>query len=162
MIVGEIRRYLRDNSAIRVSRSIRDTAYRVMQAREQLMSETQREPTAEELAARLGLSRQEVVYAMDAIAEPVSLFEPLYTDGEESVCIMDQVGDERNNDEAWLQQIALTDAIAGLEPREKRILALRYLSGRTQMEVAAEIGISQAQVSRLEKGAINRIKKMMQ
>ena len=162
MIVGEIRRYLRDNSAIRVSRSIRDTAYRVMQAREQLMSETQREPTAEDLAARLGLSRQEVVYAMDAIAEPVSLFEPLYTDGEESVCIMDQVGDERNNDEAWLQQIALTDAIAGLEPREKRILALRYLSGRTQMEVAAEIGISQAQVSRLEKGAINRIKKMMQ
>lgn len=162
MIVGEIRRYLRDNSAIRVSRSVRDTAYRVMQAREQLMNEKGRDPTAEELAARLGISRQEVVYAMDAIADPVSLYEPLYTDGEESICVMDQVGDEKNSDESWLQQIALSDAIAGLEPREKRILALRYLSGRTQMEVAGEIGISQAQVSRLEKGAINRIKRMIQ
>ena len=162
MIVGEIRRYLRDNSAIRVSRSVRDTAYRVMQAREALLSERGREPTADELAARLGISRREVVFAMDAIADPVSLYEPLYTDGEDSVCVMDQVGDERSSDEAWLQQIALTDAIAALEPREKRILALRYLSGRTQMEVASEIGISQAQVSRLEKGAINRIKRMMQ
>ena len=159
MIIGEIRRYLRDNSSIRVSRSMRDTAYRALHMKEKLINETQREPTMEELAAALGMKRTEVVFALDAIADPVSLHEPLYTDGGESVCIGDQVSDTKNTDENWLEQIDLNDAIDRLGQREKHILALRFFHGRTQVEVAEEVGISQAQVSRLEKNAINQIKK---
>ena len=160
MIVGEIRRYLRDNSAIRVSRSMRDTAYRVLQAREQLMSENQKEPTVEQIAKVLDIPREEVVFAMDAIVDPVSLYEPVYADGGgDAVCVMDQVRDERNSDENWLDRIALKEAISRLDPRERHILALRFCQGKTQMEVSSEIGISQAQVSRLEKGAINTIRK---
>lgn len=159
MIVGEIRRYLRDNSSIRVSRSMRDTAYKALQMKEKLMNDTQREPTMDELADALGIPREEVVFAMDSISDPVSLFEPLYTDGGESICVMDQVSDTKNTDENWLEQIALSDAISRLSEREKHILALRFFHGKTQMEVAAEVGISQAQVSRLEKNAINQIKK---
>ncbi|MGM9663177.1 MAG: RNA polymerase sporulation sigma factor SigG [Oscillospiraceae bacterium] len=158
MIVGEIRRYLRDNSSIRVSRSTRDTAYRILQAREQLQRDKQREPTVEEIAQELGIGREEVVFAMDAMADPVSLYDPIYSDGSDTVCVMDQVGDEKNTDEGWLEQIALKDAIAALTPRQQRILALRFYEGKTQMDVSAEIGISQAQVSRLEKSAIKAIK----
>lgn len=159
MIVGEIRRYLRDNSAIRVSRSMRDTAYRVMQAREKLMAETQREPTVEQIARELDIPREDVVFAMDAIVDPVSLFEPLYSDGGDPVCVMDQVRDQKNTDEHWLEQIALKDALNRLGERERRILALRFYEGKTQMEVSTEVGISQAQVSRLEKNALKTIKK---
>lgn len=159
MIVGEIRRYLRDNSAIRVSRSLRDTAYKVMQAREKLMAQTQREPTVEQLAKELDIPREEVVFAMDAVVDPVSLFEPVYADGGDTVCVMDQVRDKKNTDENWLEQIALRDAIERLGEREQRILALRFYEGKTQMEVSAEVGISQAQVSRLEKNALKAIKK---
>ena len=161
MIAGEIRRYLRDNSALRVSRSMRDTAYRVLQAKEKLTAEKGREPTVEEIAGELGLSRSEVVFAMDAICDPVSLYEPVYTEGGESVTVLDQVGDTKNTDEPWLLQIALEQAMSGLSEREKHILWLRFCDGRTQMEVAGEIGISQAQVSRLEKSAVGRIKKQI-
>ena len=159
MIVGEIRRYLRDNSAVRVSRSLRDTAYRVMQAREKLMAASQKEPTVEQLAAELGIPREEVVFAMDAVTEPVSLFEPLYSDSGDTVCVMDQVRDKKNTDEQWLEQIALKDALDRLGERERHILALRFYEGKTQMEVSNEVGISQAQVSRLEKNALNTIRK---
>ena len=159
MIIGEIRRYLRDNSPIRVSRSVRDTAYRVLQAREKLLARQQREPTVEQIAKELGIPREEVVFAMDAMADPVSLYEPLYDSGGDALCVMDQIGDENSTDTCWLQQLALKDAIARLTPRQRDILALRYSEGKTQMEVSREIGISQAQVSRLEKGAIGEIKK---
>lgn len=159
MIVGEIRRYLRDNNAIRVSRSMRDTAYRVMQARERLMARDQREPTVEQLARELDIPREEVVFAMEAIVDPVSLFEPIYSDGGDTVCVMDQVKDTKNTDEQWLEQIALRDAMDRLGERERHILALRFYEGKTQMEVSAEVGISQAQVSRLEKNALKTIKK---
>ncbi len=159
MIIGEIRRYLRDNSALRVSRSMRDTAYRVLQAREKLRLESQREPTVEQIARELDIPREEVVFAMDAVVEPVSLFEPVYSDGGESVCVMDQVRDTRNTDERWLDCLALREAVDKLTPREQRILALRFYDGKTQMEVSSEIGISQAQVSRLEKNALNTIRK---
>ena len=159
MIAGEIRRYLRDNSSVRVSRSMRDTAYKVLQAKEKLTGDTGKEPNVDEIAKHLGIKREEVVFSMDAISDPVSLFEPVYTDGGESICIMDQIGDDRNTDEHWLEKLALSDAIARLGEREKRILALRFYDGKTQMEVANEINISQAQVSRLEKNAINQIKK---
>jgi len=159
MIIGEIRRYLRDNSAIRVSRSMRDTAYKVLQMREKLTNETQREPDVDELARALKIKREDVFFAMDSIADPVSLYEPIYSDGGESICVMDQVRDTKNTDESWLEQIALTDAISALTDREKRILSLRFYDGKTQMEVASEIGISQAQVSRLEKNAIAQIKR---
>lgn len=159
MIVGEIRRYLRDNSAIRVSRSVRDTAYRVLQAKEKYMAEHQKEPTVDEIAQMLELRREDVVMALDAIVDPVSLFEPVYSDGGDTVCVMDQVKDKKNTDEAWLEHIALDDAIGKLDEREQRILALRFFQGKTQMEVSAEVGISQAQVSRLEKNALNRIRK---
>ena len=159
MIAGEIRRYLRDNSSVRVSRSMRDTAYRVLQAREKLTAETGREPTTEEIASALGIRREEVVFSLDAISDPVSLFEPVYSDAGESVCVMDQIRDDRDTDESWLERLALSDAISALGEREKRILALRYYDGKTQMEVADEIHISQAQVSRLEKNAIAQIKK---
>ncbi|MDR0861158.1 MAG: RNA polymerase sporulation sigma factor SigG [Oscillospiraceae bacterium] len=161
MIIGEIRRYLRDNSSIRVSRSMRDTAYRALQMKEKIIGETQREPTVDELAIALGVARSEVVFALDAISAPVSLYEPLYTDGGESICVVDQVRDTSNTDEHWLEQIALSDAIGRLAEREKHILALRFHHGKTQMEVASEVGISQAQVSRLEKNAISQIKKNM-
>jgi RNA polymerase sporulation-specific sigma factor len=159
MIIGEIRRYLRDNSSIRVSRSVRDTAYRVMQAREALVNEHNREPKIEEIAERLGIRREEVVYAIDAIADPVSLYEPVYSGTDDPVYVMDQIKDKRNTDEEWLEQISLKDALDRLDKREQRILALRFYEGKTQMEVSREIGISQAQVSRLEKGAISQIKK---
>ncbi len=161
MIIGEIRRYLRDNSAIRVSRSMRDTAYRVLQAREKLQREQQREPTVEQIAHELGIRREEVVFAMDAVCDPVSLFEPIYSDGGDTMCVMDQVRDNKNTDEDWLEQIALKEAMSRLSERERQILALRYSDGKTQMEVSSEIGISQAQVSRLEKNAIKSIKKNM-
>ena len=159
MITGELRRFLRDHSALRVSRSMRDMAYRVLQAREKLMAETGREPDVETVAKTLGIPRQDVVFAMEAICDPVSLYEPVYSDAGESATVMDQIGDERNTDEHWLEQIALEEAMRRLTPREKRILALRFYDGRTQMEVAREVGISQAQVSRLEKNAIQQIKK---
>ena len=159
MIIGEIRRYLRDNSAIRVSRSVRDTAYRVLQAKEKYMAEHQKEPTVEEIAQILELRREDVVMALDAVVDPVSLFEPVYSDSGDTVCVMDQVKDRKNTDEAWLEHIALGDAINKLDEREQRILALRFFQGKTQMEVSAEVGISQAQVSRLEKNALSRIRK---
>ena len=159
MIIGEIRRYLRDNSAIRVSRSVRDTAYRILQAKEAYIAEHQKEPTVEEIAKILEIRREDVVLALDAVVDPVSLFEPVYMDGSDTVCVMDKVRDDKNSDEAWLERIALDDAIGKLSDREKKILALRFFQGKTQMEVSEEIGISQAQVSRLEKNALNQIKK---
>ena len=159
MIAGELRRFLRDHSALRISRSMRDTAYRVLQAKEKLTAETGMEPTVEAIAKELGLPRQEIFFAMDAICDPVSLYEPIFSDTGESSCLMDQLGDSRNTDEHWLEQIALEQAVHRLTDREKRILALRFYDGRTQMEVARQVGISQAQVSRLEKNAIRQIKK---
>lgn len=161
MIIGEVRRYLRDNSPIRVSRSLRDTAYKALQAKEQFIRDEQREPTIDELARLMGMQREDVVFALDAIADPVSLFEPLYSDGADSVCVMDQVRDDHNTDEAWLEQIALQDAIGTLSERERHILRLRFYEGRTQMEVSSEIGISQAQVSRVEKSALARMKRQL-
>ena len=159
MIAGELRRFLRDHSAVRVSRSMRDTAYRVLQVKEQLTTASGQEPDVDTIAKALDIRRQDVVFALEAICDPVSLYEPVYSDGGESACVMDQIGDSRNTDEHWLEQIALEQAIRRLSPREKRILALRFYDGRTQMEVAKEVGISQAQVSRLEKNAIRQIKK---
>ena len=159
MIAGELRRFLRDHSAIRVSRTMRDTAYKVLQSTERLIARTGREPDVEAIARDLGLPRQDVVFAMEAICDPVSLYDPVYSDAGESACVMDQIGDNKNTDEQWLEQIALEEAIKRLSQREKHILALRFYDGRTQMEVAKEVGISQAQVSRLEKNAINQIKK---
>ena len=159
MIVGEIRRYLRDNSTMRVSRAMRDTAYKVLQAKEKFMAEHQREPSVEEIAKALELKREDVVFALDAIVDPVSLYEPVYSDSGDTICVMDQVRDSKNTDENWLEQIALREAIAKLSDREKRILSLRFFQGKTQMEVSTEVGISQAQVSRLEKNALRQIKK---
>lgn len=159
MIAGELRRFLRDHSAVRVSRSMRDTAYKVLQAKERLTAQHGREPDIETIAKTLDIKRQEVVFALEAICDPVSLYEPVYSDGGESATVMDQIGDTRNTDEHWLEQIALEEAMRRLTSREKRILALRFYDGRTQMEVAKEVGISQAQVSRLEKNAISQIKK---
>ncbi len=161
MIIGEIRRYLRDNSTIRISRSMRDTAYKAMQAKEQFVNEHSREPTMDELAKLVDVEREELVFALDAIIEPVSLYEPLYSDGNDAVCVMDQVRDTKMSDENWVEHIALRDAISALTEREKHILSLRFFEGRTQMEVAESIGISQAQVSRLEKSALTRIKKQL-
>ena len=159
MIIGEIRRFLRDNSTIRVSRSLRDTAYRILQAKEAFQGEHQREPTVDEIAEMLELRREDVVMAMDAVIDPVSLFEPVYSDSGDAVCVMDQVRDKKNTDDSWLEHIALEDAIGKLGEREQRILALRFFQGKTQMEVSAEVGISQAQVSRLEKNALKQIRK---
>lgn len=161
MIVGEIRRYLRDNSAMRVSRSMRDTAYKVLQAKEKYMTEHQREPSLDEIAKILDIPREEVVFALDAIVDPMSLYEPVYESGGDTVYVMDQVRDKKNTDESWLERIALSEAMGKLSEREKRILGLRFFQGKTQMEVSAEIGISQAQVSRLEKNAIAQIRKSM-
>ena len=159
MICGEIRRYLRDNSTIRVSRSVRDTAYRVLQCKERLMAELGREASLEELAKAMNLPLPAVAEAMDAISTPVSLYEPVHSDSGDPLLVMDQISDPRNSDERWLEQLALKDALAALGEREKHILALRYYDGKTQVEVARAIGISQAQVSRLEKGALNRLRK---
>lgn len=161
MIIGEIRRYLRDNSTIRVSRSVRDTAYRILQTKESYVAQHQREPTIDELAKLLEIKREDVVLAMDAVVDPVSLFEPVYSEGGDTVCVMDKVKDDKNTDEAWLERIALTDAINRLSEREQRILDLRFFQGKTQMEVSSEIGISQAQVSRLEKNALKQIRREM-
>ncbi len=157
MIIGEIRRYLRDNNAVRVSRSLRDTAYRAMQVKEQMTVELDREPTVEEIAKVLDLPKENVVMALEAIVEPVSLYEPVFSDGSDTIYVMDQIGDN-NDDKNWLDEIALKEAISSLTDREKKILALRFFQGKTQMEVSNEIGISQAQVSRLEKYALDRIK----
>lgn len=157
MIIGEIRRYLRDNSAIRVSRSIKDTAYKAMQAKEKLMSENQNEPTVSEIAKELGIPRAEVVIALESIVSPMSLYDPIYSDGGDTIYVLDQLGDN-NDDNNWLDEISLKEAIKDLSEREKHILTLRFMQGKTQMEVSREIGISQAQVSRLEKGALDKIK----
>ncbi len=157
MIIGEIRRYLRDNNAIRISRSMRDTAYRAMQMKEQLINETHREPTVEEIARRLELPREDVVVALEAIVDPVSLYEPIYNDGGDTIYVMDQVG-ETGCEENWISSIQFRDTVSKLSDREKKIMSLRYLAGKTQVEVAGEIGISQAQVSRLEKSALEKIK----
>ena len=159
MICGEIRRYLRDGSAIRVSRSIRDTAYRVLQCKERFLAEEGREATLEELAKKLELPVSAVSEAMDAIAAPVSLYEPVHSDGGDPLLVMDQISDPRSSDERWLEELTLRDALSALGEREKHILSLRYYDGKTQVEVAKAIGISQAQVSRLEKGALNRLRK---
>ncbi len=157
MIIGEIRRHLRDNNSVRVSRSIKDTAYKAMQAKERLIAEKQTEPTVDEIAAELCIDVGEVVIALESIVEPVSLFESVYSDGGDAVYVLDQLGDN-GDDRDWLEEIALKDVIASLNEREKRILSLRFMQGKTQMEVSEEIGISQAQVSRIEKGVLERIK----
>ncbi|MEA4965663.1 MAG: RNA polymerase sporulation sigma factor SigG [Oscillospiraceae bacterium] len=159
MIAGEIRRYLRDNSTIRVSRSVRDTAYRVLQCKEEMTGRCGREPKVEEIAAELGMPLKTVVGAMDAVSTPISLYDPVYTDGGDPLTVMDQVRDTHNTDERWMERISLREAVKKLGDREKRILALRFYDGKTQMEVARQVGISQAQVSRLEKNALSTIKK---
>ncbi len=158
MIMGELRRYLRDSGSVRVSRSMRDTAYHAMKAKEELTVQLNREPTVEEIAKALGEEKENVVLALEAIVEPVSLYEPVFSDGTDTVYVMDQVGD-KSDDNDWLEEIAFKEALKKLSDREKRILSLRYMRGKTQMEVAEEIGISQAQVSRIEKGAIDSIKR---
>ncbi len=160
MIIGEIRRYLRDNNSVRVSRSIKDTAYKAMQAKEKLLIKLQREPTVEEIAKELQIPREEAVIALESIVDPVSLNEPIYSDGGDTIYVMDQVGDG-NDERNWLEEIAFKQAISELSERERNILSMRFMLGKTQMEVAAEIGISQAQVSRLEKNALDRIKKQI-
>lgn len=157
MIQGELRRYLRDNSPVRVSRSVRDLAYRAMQAREKLTTQNGSEPTIEAIAKEIGAQRSEVVIALEAISEPISLYEPVFSDSGDTIYVLDQLGDH-NDDENWLDEISLKEAIRQLGPREKHILNLRFFRGKTQVEVAKEIGISQAQVSRLEKGALEKIK----
>ncbi len=159
MIIGEIRRYLRDNNQIRVSRSLRDIAYKALKAKEEFISKNSKEPTIDELAKILELTKEEVVFALESIQDPISLHEPAYNDGTDTIFVMDQVKDTKNTDEQWLENIALSEAMKRLTDREKHIISLRFFSGRTQMEVADEIGISQAQVSRLEKGALERMKK---
>ena len=159
MIAGEVRRYLRDNSPIRVSRSLRDTAYRVLQCREQLSTELGQEPKLEQIAQRLDLTPQEVSQAMDATCAPISLFDPVYADGGDPLTVMDQVRDLKNTEPNWMEHIALADAFSRLSPREKQILSLRFYDSKTQVEVATLMGISQAQVSRLEKGAIATLRK---
>ena len=157
MIIGEIRRYLRDNNSIRVSRSIKDTAYKAMQVKERFLAEKQEEPTVTEIAKELGLPTPEVVTALESIVSPISLYDPVYSDGGDTIYVLDQVGDN-NDDNNWLDEISLREAIKDLSDREKHILSLRFMQGKTQMEVSKEIGISQAQVSRLEKGALDKIK----
>lgn len=157
MIIGEVRRYLRDNSPIRVSRSIKDTAYHAMQAKEKLTAKLGREPTVNEIAEKLGIEKAEVVIALESVVDPVSLYEPVYSDGGDTIYVLDQVGD-KNDDRNWLDEISFKEEIKKLSDRERLILSLRYMKGKTQMEVSSQIGISQAQVSRLEKGAISKIK----
>ncbi len=161
MIIGEVRRHLRDYSSIRVSRSIRDTAYKALRAREKLTNEKSREPTVDEIAKEMGIKKEEVVFALDAIQDPISLFEPVYHDGSDALFVMDQVSDDKNTDLSWIENIVLSEAMNKLNDREKHIIELRFFEGKTQTEVAEEIGISQAQVSRLEKNALKNMKKYM-
>lgn len=161
MIIGEIRRYLRDNNTIRVSRSLRDVAYKALQIKERILNIENREATIEEVAKELEISKEELAYALDAIQEPVSLYEPIYNDGADALFIVDQVGDEKNIDENWVENIAINESLKRLRNREKMIIKKRFFDGKTQMEVAAEIGISQAQVSRLEKTALMHMKKTL-
>lgn len=161
MIIGEIRRYLRDNNTIRVSRSVRDVAYKALTARDRLAAEQGQEPRMDEVARALNLPTEQVVFALDAIAEPVSLFEPIYNDGGDPIFVMDQLRDEKANDVRWTEDLAIAGALDELNPREQKIINLRFFVGKTQMEVAAEIGISQAQVSRLEKNALLRLRRYM-
>ena len=159
MILGEIKRFLRDNaSGIRVSRSLKDTAYKAIQAREILTKRNQKDPTVEEIASEIGISKEDVAYAMDAIQSPMSLYEPVYTEGGDALCVMDQISDKKNKEEAWVERLSLSDAIQKLNSREREIIRLRFFEGKTQMEVAAMIGISQAQVSRLEKSALRTMR----
>lgn len=159
MIIGEIRRYLRDNNPIRVSRSLRDIAYKALQVRDQLAIQHSKEPTMQEIATQLQLPREDVIFALDAIQEPVSLFEPIYHDGGDPIFVMDQIGDDKQQDKLWLESIAINEGMDRLGEREKKIVSLRFFEGKTQMEVAEEIGISQAQVSRLEKAALKHMRK---
>lgn len=158
MIIGEVRRYLRDGGSIRVSRSLKDVAYRALQAKEAMLKLTQKEPTLEEISAEIGISREDIVYALDAIQSPMSLYEPIYTDGGDTLYVMDQISDKKNKEELWIEQISLKEALSKLGEREKEIISLRFFDGKTQMEVAEMIGISQAQVSRLEKNALKVMK----
>ena len=159
MIIGEIRRYLRDNNSIRVSRSLKDIAYKALHIKENLIKKNSKEPTISEIAKEMDMPKEEIVFALDAITDPISLSEPVYHDGGEAIFVMDQVKDPKNIDENWLENIALNEAMKHLDKRERHILDLRFFQGRTQMEVADEIGISQAQVSRLEKSALKQLKK---
>ena len=159
MIIGEIRRYLRDNNSIRISRSVRELAYRALQAREELIAAKESEPTVDEIAERLGEKKKTVLHAMEAIVEPISLYEPVFSDSGDTLYVMDQLADTSDGDEAWLENIVLKEAMKKLSERERKIINLRFYQNRTQMEIASEIGISQAQVSRLEKGALEKIKK---
>lgn len=161
MIIGEIRRYLRDNNSIRISRSTRDMAYKALQAREELIAQKEREPTAEEIAVKIGEPRESVVRAMEAIIEPISLYEPVYSENGDSLYVMDQLSDTGSSDEIWLESIALRDAMKNLSERERKIINMRFYKNKTQVEIAEEIGISQAQVSRLEKGALERIRRQI-
>ncbi|HHY05358.1 MAG TPA: RNA polymerase sporulation sigma factor SigG [Clostridia bacterium] len=161
MIIGEIRRYLRDNNPIRVSRSLRDIAYKALQVRDSLVNRNSREPSISEIAEELNIPREEIVFALDAIQDPVSLFEPIYHDGGDPIFVMDQIGDEKNTDVSWVETISIKEALDKLNERERHILTLRFFEGKTQMEVAEEIGISQAQVSRLEKAALQLMRKYM-
>lgn len=161
MIIGEVRRYLRDNNAIRVSRSLRDLAYKALQVREVLARTLQREPTVSEISAELGVEREEVVLALESIQEPISLYEPVFHDDGDAIYVMDQVADTKNTDARWIENIALSEAMKKLTPRERKILNMRFFEGKTQMEVAEEISISQAQVSRLEKNALKYMRKFV-
>lgn len=161
MIIGEIRRYLRDNNSIRISRSVRDLAYRALQAKEELIKTKECEPTVDDIAKHLGESKDAIVRAMEAIIEPISLYEPVYNEGGDSIYVMDQISDTNSSDEIWLESIALRQAMSTLNEREKNIISLRYYKNKTQMEIAEEIGISQAQVSRLEKGALEHMRKQI-
>lgn len=158
MIIGEVRRYLRDNNSIRVSRSLRDLAYKALQTKETLSRDLQKEPSVSEIALAMGVNREEVVMALESIQEPVSLFEPVFHDDGDAIYVMDQVSDTKNTDARWIENISLSEAMDKLSPREKHILTIRFFEGKTQMEVAKEIGISQAQVSRLEKNALSTMK----
>ena len=160
MIIGEIRRYLRDNNPIRVSRSVRDLAYKTLAIKERMIKENQTEPTIEELAKQLGVDKEEIAFSLDAIQEPISLHEPVYGDGTEKLYVLDQISDTKNTDEKWTEELSLLEAMKRLNQKEKMIVDKRFFQGRTQIEVADEIGISQAQVSRLEKSAINHIKRL--
>ncbi len=161
MIIGEIRRYLRDNNSIRISRSVRDLAYRALQAKENLIKQKECEPTVDDIAAAIGERKEAVVRAMEAIVEPISLYEPIYNEGGDSIYVMDQISDNNASDELWLENIAIAQALRSLDERERTIITLRYYKNKTQMEIAEEIGISQAQVSRLEKGALEHMKKQI-
>lgn len=161
MIIGEIRRYLRDNNAIRVSRSLRDTAYKALQVRERMTKENGKEPTIQEIAKEMNMAKEDVVFAMDAIQDPISLYEPVFHEDGDALYVMDQIKDEKSGNDTWLENIALGEAMKKLGTREKKILNLRFFQGKTQMEVSAEVGISQAQVSRIEKTALKQIRKYL-